>query len=166
MNKKLLTTSLLLIIIFLFSSCKFNVGYYTVDNFSVAKKKPYNFYYTNLLAKNLTLETSCKVNIIDTNFYKDKEFSSEDVNTIKNFMKALKKDNFLNEKPSDLPEKPYYKIFFTFSKEKYVINVYNEKYISIYPYDGSYPMDFLTIDGIYASCNVYNLCKYLIPKVN
>lgn len=164
MNKKLYTISLLLSIIFIFSGCKFNVGSYSVENFSVTKKKPYNFYYTNLLAKNLTLETNYKINVIDTNFYKDIKFSSEDISTVKTFINALRKDNFLNEKPADLPEKPYYKIFLSFNKEKYVMNVYNEKYISIYPYDGSYPMDFLNIDGIYASCNIYSLCKYLIPK--
>lgn len=132
-------------------------------NFSTNKKKPNDYYYTNLLAKNLTLSPSCKASTVDTNFYKKQSLTQDDVDTIKKFTKALNKKNFIGC-PQDLPKKPAYKIIFQFEKDKYVINVYNEKYISIYPWDGSYAMDYLSMASIETGYNLYNLCKYLIPS--
>jgi len=132
-------------------------------NFTINKKKPSNYYYTNLLAKNLILSTSCKASTVDTNFYKKQTLTQDDVDTIKKFTKALNKKNFISC-PKDLPIKPAYKIIIDFDKDKLVINVYNEKYISIYPWDGSYSMDYLNISDIEAGYNLFNLCKYLIPS--
>lgn len=126
-------------------------------------KKPNNYYYTNNVIKYLTLDSNIKVKLLDTNFYKEKELSQEDIETIKSFSKALKKVNFI-EKPKELSRKPAYKLFFTFNKEKYIINVYNEKYIAVYPWDGTYSMDYVDMSGTQNLYNLYGLCKYLIPR--
>jgi len=147
----------------LLSGCNFKLGKYTVNNFNITEDKPFIFYYTNELAKNITLEPKYKCNIIDTNFYSKKVLSPEDCETVHNFIKSLRKSNYIT-KPSDLPSKPDYKMYFTFSKEKYVIDVYNEKYLSVYPWDGNYTADYLDMTGVYNSYNLYGLCKYLIPK--
>lgn len=161
-NYCVLITSII-VLIFSLTGCSFAIGNYKVDNLSVSKKKPNNFYYTNLLAKNLTLSSSCKAIILDTNFYKEKDLEKEAVDTIKKFTKELNKHNFV-DKPSDLPAKPLYKLYFTFDKEKYIINVYNERYLSIYPWDGNYPMDYIDMNSISPSNNISSLCKYLIPR--
>lgn len=145
----------LFIISILFVGCN-----YKFDNISINKNKPNNFYYTNILAKNLTLDSSVKCTALDTNFYKEKDLQKENLDTAKLMLKAVNKSNFIS-KPKDIPEKPAYKIFFTFSKEKLVINIYNEKYLSIYPWDGNYPMDYIDMTGIPASLNLYNLCKFI-----
>ncbi|MCM0648485.1 DUF4883 family protein [Clostridium swellfunianum] len=166
MTKKIIYIILILFLVFIpitLAGCKIKIGSYTVNNFTITKKKPNNFYYTNSLAKNLTLESSIKIKLMDTNFYKEKDLSIEDIDTVRNFTKALKKNNFI-EKPKDLPEKPLYKLFFTFNKEKYVINVYSEKYISVYPWDGNYSMDYIDMEGIQPLYNLCGLCKYLIPR--
>lgn len=163
LNKKLLYIIILLLVPVIFMGCTIKIGSYTVNNLTVTKKKDNNFYYTNNLAKHLTLDSSTKIKLLDTNFYKEKELSEEDIVIVKNFTKALKKPNFI-EKPKELPEKPAYKLFFTFSKEKYVVNIYNEKYISVYPWDGTYSMDYIDMEGIQPLYNIYGLCKYLIPR--
>jgi hypothetical protein len=154
---------ILLLMPIIFTGCTIKIGSYTVNNFTVTKKKPSNFYYTNGLAKNLTLDSSISINLLDTNFYKEVQLSAEDIDTVKKFTKALKKNNFI-EKPAELPAKPAYKLLFTFSKEKFVVNVYDEKYLSVYPWDGTYPMDYIDMAGIQALYNIYGLCKYLIPR--
>jgi hypothetical protein len=163
LNKKLLYIIILLFVPVIFMGCTIKIGSYTVNNLTVTKKKSNNFYYTNNLAKHLTLDSSTKIKLLDTNFYKEKELSEEDIVIVKNFTKALKKPNFI-EKPKELPERPAYKLFFTFSKEKYVVNVYDEKYISVYPWDGTYSMDYIDMEGIQPLYNIYGLCKYLIPR--
>lgn len=126
-------------------------------------KKPNNFYYTNLLAKNITLEKQYKVTILETNFYKGSEINKKDKELIKHFITLLKKENFktLEQKPES---KPLYKIFFTFEKDKYIINVYNKQYISVYPFDGNFSMDYIDMNNIPEAYNLYNLCNFLFNK--
>jgi hypothetical protein len=145
----------LLIIAILFVGCNYNFS-----NINFKRSKPNNFYYTNILAKDLTLESSYKCTILNTNFYSEKKLSKENVYTIKSMLRSLNKNNFIT-KPADLPNKPTYKIFLTFNKEKFVINVYNEKFICIYPWDGDFPMDYIDMTGIPVSQNLYKLAKYI-----
>ncbi|MDP4143132.1 MAG: DUF4883 family protein [Bacillota bacterium] len=148
-----------IIFILLFITTLFIVG----CNNPLQGKKPNKFYYTNLLAKNLTLESSCNGVILDTNFYKEQKLSNDDLATVKGFVKELRKHNYI-EKPKDLPSAPQYKLYLSFSKEEYVIDVYNERYLSIYPWDGDYPRDYLDMKDINTAHNLYYLCKYLIPR--
>lgn len=155
MKKILFFLNTLFIITILFVGCNYNLS-----NVNFKKTKPNNFYYSNILAKDLTLESSYKCIMLNTNFYSEKELSKENVDTIKAMLRSFNKNNFIS-KPADLPEKPSYKIFLTFSKEKFAINVYNEKYICIYPWDGSFPMDYIDMTGVPVSQNLYNLAKYI-----
>ncbi|AKA70045.1 DUF4883 family protein [Clostridium scatologenes] len=155
MKKIWLYLSMSFIIAIIFVGCN-----YSFSNIMYNKNKPNNFYYTNLLAKDLTLETSYKCIALDTNLCKEKEIDSENKLIFKNMLKSLNKNNFI-AKPKDLPSKPAYKIFFTFNKEKMVISVYNEKFISIYPWDGNYDMDYIDMNGVPISLNLYSLCKFI-----
>jgi hypothetical protein len=158
LKKKFILLCTLIIISILLIGCNYNIN--DLSNIIFNPNKPNNFYYTNILAKNLALETSCKVTILDTNFYKEKELNKDNINIIRYLLKNLNKNNFIS-KPKALTSKPIYKIYLTFSKDKFVINVYSDKYIAIYPWDGNYPMDYIDMKGIPASLNLYSLCKYL-----
>lgn len=150
---KILCGVLLITMCFIFSSCTFKFN----------QNKPYNFYYTNLLAKNFLTETSVKASLIDTSYYKNHDLTKEEVTEVVTFLKKLKKHNYI-KKASSIPLKPMYRMFFTFSKEKYVIDVFNSKYVSIYPWDGTYEKDYLDISDIPPSCSPYNLCEYAVPR--
>jgi len=113
--------------------------------------------------KDLSLEKPTELYALYMNFYKKKDFSAEDLSIFREFFNSLKVDSFI-EKPTIQQNKPIYKIFLTFSKNKYVINIYNENFISIYPWDGGYSMDYLDTSNMFKAYNLYGLCKYLIPK--
>ncbi|MCB2292493.1 DUF4883 family protein [Clostridium algoriphilum] len=127
------------------------------------KNKPTNYYYTKLLMKDLSLEKPVELYTLYMNFYKKKDFSKDDLSTFIQFFNSLNNDSFI-AKPPNLPAKPLYKIFLTFSVNKYVINIYNENVISIYPWDGDYSMDYIDTSKMYKAYNLFGLCKYLIPK--
>lgn len=134
------------------------------------KKKPSNYYYTNLLAKNIALCSKYNVQVLDTNFYKTEALTSEDIQIVKSFLNSLKKANF-TDKPVSLNKKPEYKIFFIFSEtnEKYVINIYSKEFISVQPWDGEFTMDYITMSGIPLRYNLYSLSKYAFatePKLD
>jgi len=138
--------------------CKYNF-----NKITFIKNKPNNYYYTKLLMKDLSLEPPKDLFVLYMNFYKKKDFSKEDLSTFVKFFNSLNNDSFIN-KPANLPIKPIYKIFVTFSENKYVINVYTERFISIYPWDGDYRMDYIDTSKMYKAYNLYGLSKYLIPK--
>lgn len=123
-------------------------------------KKPNNFYYTNLASKNVKLISDIKISIIDMNYYKQIELDKESVTNITAFFNKLNKENFI-ECPKDLPQKPKYKLIISSKNEVYVINVYNDKYISVYPWDGAFPMDYIDMSSIPPSINLYELCKFI-----
>lgn len=126
-------------------------------------KKPAMYYYTNLFSKCILEENTYLGTVLDTNLYKEKTLSNDNKSEIKNFIKNLHKENFIN-KPKDLPTKPLYKMYFTFKSGKYVMNVYNEKYVSVYPWDGNYPEDYIDMSSLPAAYNIHSFCKYLISR--
>ena len=113
--------------------------------------------------KDMSLESPTELYALYMNFYKKKDFSKEDLTTTSQFFNSLTNASFI-AKPANLPAKPLYKIFLTFSENKYVINIYDEKYISIYPWDGDFNMDYIDTSKMYKNYNLYGLCKYLIPE--
>ena len=125
--------------------------------------KPSSYYYTNLLAKDSGLEKKYKVLIIDMNFYNERLINNGNIDTVNSFIHSLTNKNFIS-KPKDLPSKPLFKIIFSFSKDKFVINVYNENYLSIFPWTGNYEMDYISMKDIPVSYNLLNLSKYIIPN--
>ncbi|MBC8062514.1 MAG: DUF4883 family protein [Clostridiaceae bacterium] len=143
----------LILLVLLFSSCTNPIN----------KQKANKYYYTNEVSKHLTLDKNISGSIIDTNFYKEIELSKDSITTIKDFIDNLKKDNFI-DLPKTLPAKPKYKFYLNFNKEKYVINIYTEKYISIYPWDGDYVMDYIDMTGVYLNYNLYGLCINTFPQ--
>lgn len=155
---------LLYLIIFAFLSSFFFLGC-SLKEFNLPSNKPNNFYYTNKLAKSFAVDKIKNCTVLDTNFYKEKKIAESDIQIINSFLKSLNKDNFLNEN-KDLNTKPKYKIFLTFEKEKFVINVYDEKYITIQPWDGDYSLDYIQTTGIPLSYSLYNLCSYIINNYN
>lgn len=132
-------------------------------NSIIISNKPSLFYYTNILSKELKQENSYLCIAMDTNFYKEHTLALEDKKTIGNFINNLHKENFIN-KPKDLPKKPFYKLYFTFKNSKYLMDIYNENYAALYPWDGNYEKDYINMSNIPAAYNLYSLCKYMIPR--
>ncbi|WP_281419381.1 DUF4883 family protein [Clostridium psychrophilum] len=153
----------ILIIICIFFSLDLFGCKYDFNKSIYIKNKPNDFYYTNLLMKDLSQEKPVELYTLYMNFYKKKDFSKDNLSTFIQFFNSLNNNSFIS-KPANLPNKPLYKIFVTFSVNKYVINIYNDKYISIYPWDGNYSMDYIDTSKMYKAYNLFGLCKYLIPK--
>lgn len=122
-------------------------------------KKPNNYFYTNQIIQSIGTGENIKGTLFEFNLHKEKELPKEGVENIMGFFKSLKNINFIS-KPQDLPDKPQYKLYITTNNEKFVLNVYNEKYLSIHPWDGVYSEDYIDMTEIYTLYNLHGLCKY------
>ena len=127
------------------------------------EKKPNNFYYTDLLDKDIKLNNNYEVLLLDTNFFKKVTLDKAERDLIKNSVLSLHSENFINN-PKNLSNKPPYKLYFNFKNKSYVVEVYNEKYLSIYPWDGNYPRDYINMESLPISYNLFQFCKSIIPR--
>lgn len=155
MNKRISVLLITLIILSIFTGCKIKA-----TDIPIARKKPNNYYYTSLLATSMITDNNIKGSVFELNLHKEKELTQEGYENIIVFFKTLRSKNFVN-KPVDLPAKPQYKLFITSKNDKYVINIYNDKFVTIHPWDGIYIVDYIDISDINTRYNPYELCKYL-----
>ncbi|GFZ31760.1 hypothetical protein CSC2_22860 [Clostridium zeae] len=153
--KKLLSLTLILIISLTFIGC-------SDSQYINLKKKPSNHYYTEELYK-LINNNKFEISAFDTDVYKELPAKEEDDKVLIDFIKSLKNDNFI-KKPANLPEKPKYKLFVKISADKYVINVYDENVVSVFPWDGVFEEDYLSMDNIPLAYRLDSFCKYVFNK--
>ena len=128
--------------------------------YSLSGTKPNNFYYTDTMIKDMKSNGISSILVLETNLQKENNLKDDDIQILKNFFNSIKTKNFLSSRP-DIPEKPQFRFYIVSGADKYVINVYNEKYIGIFPWDGAYSMDYIDMTDVKTLYNLYNLCKYL-----
>lgn len=145
----------LIILVTLFSGC-------SLEN-PFNKEKPNLNYYTYELS-NLISDNSFEIHVLDRNVYRNIAVTSEDLSILDDLLKNIKNSNYLLEKPKDLPNKPIYTLFITSEKEKMVLDVYGDNLISIYPWDGKYEKDYLTLEDIPNAFKMEQFCEYIFEK--
>lgn len=127
------------------------------------KEKPSLSYYTYELS-NLISNDSLEIHVLDRNIYRNISVSKEDKSILNDLLKNIKDSNILSEKPVDLPNKSIYTLFITTHKEKMVLDVYGDDLISIYPWDGKYEKDYLSLDNIPNAFKMEQFCEYVFEK--
>lgn len=148
---------ILLIIFFIFTTITC-CGCSKIDSLMI-KSKPSQNYYTENLVNTLSLEKPSSIMVFYKEYFDEFTFPKAESTDIINFVNILNENNF-SKKPADLPETYKYKVYLEFSNCKYAITVFNEKYISIYNWDGDYEVDYADISTIPIRLNIYGICKY------
>ena len=110
------------------------------------------------LCFSLILISCSKINIPSKEVIVD----NEDVRIIDDLLKSLKDSNFINEEA--LPNKPLYKIFIDLNSEKYVIDIYGDDLITLYPWDSDVRKDYLSLKDIPNSFKLEPFCQYVFNK--
>lgn len=125
------------------------------------KEKPSLNYHTKNLS-NIVSKDNIKIRILDLNIYSEVIVDPEDVRIIDDLLKSLNDSNFINEE--SLPSKPLYKIFIDLDKEKYVIDVYGDDIITLYPWDSDINKDYLSLKDTPNSFKLEPFCQYVFNK--
>ncbi len=151
----------LLFCICFFSGCGINLNEYPGSS-----DKPFINYYSSELAKDLSENQSLEIMVFETNLSSEVNVSEADKEVFISFLGNLKEDSFIANVSDyiELPKVPAFKLYIKTYKNKYVINVYNEKVISLYPWDGLYEEDFLTMEYTPKAYNLHSLCKYILSN--
>lgn len=155
--KKVIKIIIPLFLVILLTGC--NTSNIQYINFST---KPNNYYYTNEIYQKVINNEKYTLQVFDENLYKYYDVAPEDYNLLKEFIDSLNKESF-GEK-IDTKVDPPYKLIIQFDNIKYIINAYNEKDITVYPWDGVFEEDRLTMEGIPDYYNIYKYCEYIVRK--
>ena len=151
--KKFIFLLLLILISFNFTGCNLNTAQYIRP-----KAKPSENYYTNEIKNKINENSEYTLRIFDMDYYKYYEVSKEEHSILPEFIDSLSSENYSKALESDLT--PKYKLIIQFSDSKYIINLYENNLISIYPWDGVYKEDIITMNGISDYYNLYKFCEY------
>ena len=156
--KKYFITFIFILLIILLPGCNFNKAQYIRPN-----NKPTINYYTKEIHERLGKNESYKLKIFDLNVYKYYNVTEEEHSILPEFIESLSEKNYNATIDSNLS--PQYKLMIEFSDGKYIINIYDDKLISIYPWDGVYEEDVISMEGVSDYYNLYKFCEY-IKKVS
>lgn len=151
--KKFITIILLIITSINFTGCSLNTAQYIRP-----KSKPSENYYTNEIQNKIDENLEYTLRIFDMDYYKYYEVSKEEHSILPEFIDSLSAENYSANLESDLEHK--YKLIIEFPDSKYIINIYNNNLISIYPWDGVFEEDIITMDGVSDYYNLYKFCEY------
>lgn len=126
--------------------------------------KPNDYYYSSKIYKNLKLNEPFTLKLFDSTFYKYYTVDEEDSSIIIDFLESLNNDNYVSE--LDIKDSPTFELSIEFQKEKYIINIYDDNSITLYPWDGTYPEDKITMTNVSSYNNLYYFCTYVINKAH
>lgn len=155
MNKKL-TLILILLILLTCTGCT-NIKTY------LNNEKPKINYYTDNLIKSIATNPPTSISVFYREFFKEFDFPPAECEDILGFINSLDESCFIS-KPSDLPDAYKYKVYIECPDTKYALTIYDEKYISIYSWDGKYDVDYVNITNVPVSYNIYSICKYFTEE--
>ena len=165
MFKKLKLSFTIIILSFILISCNSNF----VQTIKVPFKtsKPSINYYTNNLLTALKNSKNTHISILYTKTGKNKVIPPEQMDNFYLFMNSIKTDFFINPTTSNNEDFKNIEYKLTISindKNSFVINIFNEDFISIHPWDGTYEADLLCISELNTRINLYNIINYIIKS--
>lgn len=155
--KKLLLLFCSIFLIFSIESCSSENSKYI--NFTT---KPNNHYYSSTLLNKIILNEDFKIYVFDTNVYKEISVDKTYNYVLENFLTSLTTENYINE---EVPEKEPFRIKIVFNdNEKYVFKVYNKDIISVFPWDGTYKEDIISMNDLPLRYNLFDFCNHIQNK--
>lgn len=144
----------LILLVFLLQGCGLNDPKYIN-----LKTKDGNDFYTKDVYSKLLKDDDFTLEIFDTNVYKNIPIDENEKMIIENFIRSLTKEDYKDEEsPSD---KEPFQIKISFSDDKYVFKVFDDKRVTIAPWDGVFSEDIVNMENVPKRYNLYDFCTHI-----
>lgn len=116
-------------------------------------------FYTNEVYGKILSDEDFSLEVFNTNMYKSIPVSDTENEIIENFIHSLSTEDY---KEGDIPtDREPYQIRINFSDKKYIIKVFNSNLVTLYPWDGNYQEDIISMNNIPIHNNLYDFCKHI-----
>ena len=129
--------------------------------YSSSKKKPSEAHYSENLKELVTANIS-EVKLIENKFYKEVILDKNSTKLISDMINELDLKAIALPLSSDI--ECLFKLHIQNNTQKYVIDVYGNDIISIYPWDGVYEKDFLDISSLPLSLKAESICNFILKN--
>lgn len=117
-------------------------------------------YYTNEVYSKILSNENFTMVLFINNLYKDISIDSSENEVIKDFIFSIPEENYMDEDPPSETEPYELRLEFE-DGSKYIINVYNDKLVSLYPWDGNYKEDVISMEKVPIHYNLYDFCTHV-----
>ena len=155
---KKLSLIFIFIFIILFNGCTMDDPKYI--NF---KEKPSLNYYCTEIHNRLLKGENYSLSIYDTNVTKLIRIDDSEKVIVDNFFSYLSNDSY--QKYENITDIEPYQFRIIFDDIQYVIKIFNNEKVSIFPWDGTYNEDIISMTNIPARYNLYDFCEYIKNRV-
>lgn len=116
-------------------------------------------FYTNEVFKKILNDEYFSLEVFNTNMYKNIPVSNTENGIIENFIQSISIEDY---NKGDIPtDREPYQIRINFSDAKYIIKVYNSNLVTLYPWDGNFQEDIISLDNVPLHYNLYDFCKHI-----
>lgn len=154
MKKLIKLLSFLLIFITLITSCSFKINNDVNDPCQ----------YINKLKSKLHTSKISSLELLEVKFNRNFLIDDYKNELLNNSIDYLSIDN-IKSLDDNFNETPTYKIFITFnSNEKFVIEVFRDGLVSVFPWDGKGKKEYFSSDNIPEGYKFFNYCELINPK--
>lgn len=123
--------------------------------------KPNDSYYTENI-KTLKNDEIKQIKLIENKFYKEVILDKNSSKLIIDMINALDKSNSTQALDDNI--ECLFKLHIENNSNKYVVDVYGNDIISIYPWDGIYEKDFLDISELPLSLKAESICNFILKN--
>ncbi|WBW95983.1 DUF4883 family protein [Oceanirhabdus sp. W0125-5] len=127
-------------------------------------EKPSNNYYINSLCSKLIIEdetvNNAEISLLITDYYKHISLPDEHKQSVISSLKTFENHTF--EGDYELSnKKPLFKYIIKIQGEKYIVDVYNDNFLTVYLWNGKYPKDKITMKDCYPYENLFQISQYI-----
>ncbi|WP_297520437.1 DUF4883 family protein [uncultured Clostridium sp.] len=129
--------------------------------YSSNKNKPSESHYSESLKELITTDIT-EIKLIENKFYKEVILDKNSTKLISDMVNELDLKSITLPLSSDI--ECLFKLHIKNNTQKYVIDVYGNDIISIYPWDGVYEKDFLDISSLPLSLKAESICNFILKN--
>jgi len=116
-------------------------------------------FYTNEVYKKILNDEDYSLEVFNLNMYKTIPVSNTENEILENFIQSLSIEDY---KEVDIPtDKELYQLRVNFSGTKYIIQVYNSSLVTLYPWDGNFQEDIITVTNVPTHYNLLDFCQHI-----
>ncbi len=138
------------------------LGFISCNTMNIFNKEKTSLsYHTKNLEKALE-NTTPKIRILDMNIYSEIVVDEEDIRILKDLVLSLKDNNFIPKE--ELPKKPLFKLFANIDKEIYVLDIFGDDLVTLYPWDSDFDKDYISLKEVPNSFKLEPFCHYVFEK--
>lgn len=122
-------------------------------------------YYSNEVYNKILLGEEYTIEVFYTDITEAILIDETESKVIEDFFSSLEEKNFKEYK--DIKEVEPYQIRIKFKAgDKYIIKIYDEERVAVFPWDGTFKEDIIDMKGVPLRYNLYDFCKTVEERKN